>query len=134
MPDSRAHSSAARANGATCSHCCSTARYTGNSLWSIDRIGSSDRPISLKELADLVIFINGNPRLEIRYAGDFAGTDRHADREIHRRYCSGDKARRLLGFSPRTSLEDGIRRIIDLNSIFEKWESTELPYLVDEMT
>lgn len=97
-------------------------------------LGSSDRPISLKELADLVISINGNPRLEIRYAGDFAGTDRHADREIHRRYCSGDKARRLLGFSPRTSLEDGIRRIIDLNSIFEKWESTELPYLVDEMT
>jgi len=97
-------------------------------------LGSSERPISLKELADLVIVAGGNPNVEIRYAEDFTSTDRHADREIHRRYCSGDKAKRLLGFVPRTSLEDGIRRIIESQSVFEKWESTELPYLVDEMT
>jgi UDP-glucose 4-epimerase len=97
-------------------------------------LGSSERPISLKELADLVIAACGNPQLEVRYAEDFSGADRHPDREIHRRFCSGDKAKRLLAFSPKTSLEDGIRRIIELNSVFEKWESTELPYLVDEMT
>jgi hypothetical protein len=39
-----------------------------------------------------------------------------------------------LGFESRVTLEDGIRRIIEMNSIFEKWESTELPYLIDEMT
>jgi nucleoside-diphosphate-sugar epimerase len=100
----------------------------------IINLGSSERPISLKELADLVITAGGNPNVEIRYAEDFTSTDRHADREIHRRYCSGDKAKRLLEFVPRTSLEDGIRRIMESQSVFEKWESTELPYLVDEMT
>jgi UDP-glucose 4-epimerase len=100
----------------------------------IINLGSSERPISLKELADLVIAAGGNPNVEIRYAEDFTSTDRHADREIHRRYCSGDKAKRLLGFAPKTSLEDGIRRILESQSVFEKWESTELPYLVDEMT
>ena len=97
-------------------------------------LGNSDRPISLKELADLVVRVSGNPSVEIKYAGDFQGTDRHASREIHRRYCSGEKAKQLLGFESRVSLEDGIRRIIEMNSIFDKWESTELPYLVDEMT
>jgi UDP-glucose 4-epimerase len=97
-------------------------------------LGNSDRPTSLKELADLVIKACGNPSIDIKYAGDFQGTDRHASREIHRRYCSGEKAKQLLGFESRVSLEDGIRRIIEMNSIFEKWESTELPYLVDEMT
>ena len=97
-------------------------------------LGNSDRPISLKQLADLVVKASGNPAVEIKYAADFQGTDRHASREIHRRYCSGEKAKRLLGFESRVSLEEGIRRIIEMNSIFEKWESTELPYLVDEMT
>jgi UDP-glucose 4-epimerase len=100
----------------------------------IINLGSSERPISLKELADLVITAGGNPNVEIRYAEDFTSTDRHADREIHRRYCSGDKAKRLLEFVPRISLEDGIRRIMESQSVFEKWESSELPYLVDEMT
>ena len=97
-------------------------------------LGNSDRPISIKELADLVVAASGSPSVDIRYAGDFQGTDRHASREIHRRYCSGEKAKRLLGFESRVSLEEGIRRIIEMNSIFEKWESTELPYLIDEMT
>lgn len=97
-------------------------------------LGNSDRPISLKQLADLVIKASGNSSVEIKYAADFQGTDRHASREIHRRYCSGEKAKQLLGFESRVSLEEGIRRIIEMNSIFEKWESTELPYLIDEMT
>ena len=97
-------------------------------------LGNSDRPISLKQLADVVVKASGNPSVEIKYAADFQGTDRHASREIHRRYCSGEKAKQLLGFESRVSLEEGIRRIIEMNSIFEKWESTELPYLVDEMT
>lgn len=97
-------------------------------------LGNSDRPISIKQLANLVVTASGNPSVDIRYAGDFQGTDRHASREIHRRYCSGEKAKRLLGFESRVTLEDGIRRIIEMNSIFEKWESTELPYLIDEMT
>lgn len=97
-------------------------------------LGSSDRPTSLKDLANLVVKASGNPSVEIKYAADFQGTDRHASREIHRRYCSGDKAKQVLGFESRVSLEDGVRRIIEMNSIFEKWESTELPYLVDEMT
>ena len=97
-------------------------------------LGNSDRPTSLKDLAALVVKACGNPLIDIKYAGDFQGTDRHASREIHRRYCSGEKAKRLLGFESRVSLEEGIRRIMDMNSIFEKWESTELPYLVDEMT
>lgn len=97
-------------------------------------LGNSDRPISLKQLADVVVKASGNPSVEIKYAADFQGTDRRASREIHRRYCSGEKAQQLLGFESRVSLEEGIRRIIEMNSIFEKWESTELPYLVDEMT
>jgi len=97
-------------------------------------LGNSDRPISLKELADIVVKASGNPSVEIKYASDFLGADRHASREIHCRYCSGEKARKVLDFETRVSLEDGIRRIIEMNSVFDKWESTELPYLVDEMT
>jgi UDP-glucose 4-epimerase len=100
----------------------------------IINLGDGDRPISLLHLANLIVQVSGNPSIEIKFATDFQGTDRHASREIHRRYCSGDKAKRLLGFECRVSLEEGIRRIMQMNSIFEKWESTELPYLVDEMT
>lgn len=117
-----------------------TARGVVDALFSrqasgqVINLGSGERPISLKELADLVLAVSGRSDVEIRYAGDFTGSDRQADREIHHRYCSGDKAKRLLSFEPTIRLEEGIRRIIELNSIFEKWESTELPYLIDEMT
>ena len=48
-------------------------------------------------------------------------------------FVPGRRPNRLLGFESRFA-EEGIRRIIEMNSIFEKWESTELPYLIDEMT
>lgn len=97
-------------------------------------LGGGDRPISLKDLAHLVVSVVGRAGVKIKYSEDFHGTDRNAEREIHRRFCTGEKAKRLLGFESKVSLEEGIQRIIDSESIFEKWESTELPYVVDEMT
>ena len=97
-------------------------------------LGNGDHPISLNELAQLVVSLVGTHNVEIKHAEDFLGTDRSAEREIHRRYCTGEKAKRLLGFDCKVSLEEGIRRIVESQSIFEKWESTELPYVVDEMT
>lgn len=73
----------------------------------IINLGNSDRPISLTELADIVVEASGNPSVTIKYAEDFQGTDRHASREIHRRYCSGDKAKRLLGFESRVRWKRG---------------------------
>lgn len=86
-------------------------------------IGNSAQPLSLLELAEQTIRIagkSGHVRPEVR--GGFDRTDRTREREIYHRFCDASKARRLLGFEPKVSLHEGIRRIIELRAIFPSWE------------
>lgn len=97
-------------------------------------LGNGNACISIEALAKLIISLLGKHDVKIQYRRDFEKADRDREREVHKRYCSTEKARKLLGYVPKVSLEEGIRRIAESASIFEKWESTESPYLVDEMT
>ncbi|PIQ86842.1 MAG: hypothetical protein COV74_03150 [Candidatus Omnitrophica bacterium CG11_big_fil_rev_8_21_14_0_20_45_26] len=97
-------------------------------------LGNSREPVTINDLAGMVRKIIGNSHLPIKHRRNFKGADRTAHREIRHRYCSGRKAQKLLGFKPTVSLQKGVRAILESASIFEKWESTESPYIIDEMT
>ncbi len=97
-------------------------------------VGNGARSVDLWELARLVISLVGkDSKMEPLHQPDFAFTDRAADREVANRVCDTGKAQEILGFSPRVSLEEGIRRLISSCAIFERWETTELSYLQDEL-
>ncbi len=97
-------------------------------------LGNGANPISLEQLAKTILSVVGRPESDIRYARDFKDSDRIEAREIYHRYCSGEKAKKLLGFKPTIGLEDGIAKVIESNSIFDKWESSEQIYYDDELT
>jgi len=96
-------------------------------------IGDSDNPISLSDLADLVIEASGKQgMLEPKYEKRFSNTDRSREREIFERFCSTSKAKKVLGFQPRVSLLEGIKKVLEHGVIFPKWETTDLIYTLDE--
>jgi UDP-glucose 4-epimerase len=96
-------------------------------------IGNGSRPTDLWELARLVIAVVGKTGIVPAHQPDFAFTDRAAEREITARVCDTSKARKLLGFDPKVGLEAGIRLLMESGVIFERWETTELSYLQDEL-
>ena len=53
--------------------------------------------------------------------GSFDGSDRHADREIHTRYCDTSLALSDFGYSPKIDIEEGIQRIAAQSSIDMDW-------------
>jgi len=93
-------------------------------------IGNGDRPISLRELADLIIDMGGRKgTLKPEYRKDFNNCDRTKDREIFERYCNADKAHRLLGWQAEVALEDGLKNVFKAGIIFDRWAN-----LYDEQT
>jgi nucleoside-diphosphate-sugar epimerase len=77
-------------------------------------IGNANRPISRKDLADLVIDIAKKRHPERKFAVHvvpFSESDREAGREIHLRIPDVSKARKVLGFTPNIGLEEGIDRL-----------------------
>lgn len=82
-------------------------------------IGSDKEPISMKDLASKVIKISGK-KIEPEFI-PMSKSDRQSSREIKRRIPCIDKARVLLGYEPRFSLDDGIKKIMETNSIIETW-------------
>ncbi len=100
----------------------------------IFNVGDGLRVLDLRELAQMVINIAGKEdKLEPVQRSDFRFTDRDEDREISERFCDSSKIREVLGFRIRVSLEEGLRLLMESGAIFERWETTELPYLQDEM-
>ena len=99
----------------------------------IFNIGNSKNPISLNELANVVIQVCGKQEeLEPKYEKKFANTDRSRKREIFERFCTTTKAKNILGFKPRVSLREGIKKVLEHGVIFPKWETTDLMYTLDE--
>lgn len=85
-------------------------------------LGNSKQVISLKDLAQRVIDILApNKGLRVEIVGSFEGTDRLPEREIHARYCDTSKAERDLGYQPRITIDEGIRRIAESGQIHADW-------------
>ena len=96
------------------------------------RTGST--PSTRHELADLVIEIGGKTGSSSPvHQPNFDLTDRSAEREVSQRFCNTDKAKETLGWKPQVSLKQGLKMVLDSRAIFERWDTTELPYLQDEL-
>ena len=97
-------------------------------------IGNSSRPISLLDLAILVVkTCNKSDSLTPKFENNFKHTDRTIEREIFHRYCSTEKAYKLLKYTPKVSIEEGIEKVVDSGMLFTKWESTDLIYTMQDM-
>lgn len=85
-------------------------------------LGNSTQVMTLTELAQRVIdLVNPEQGLRVEVLGGFAGSDRIAEREIHVRYCDTSFAKKDLGFDPRITVDEGIRRIAAQEVIHADW-------------
>lgn len=117
-----------------------TARMTVSSLLYKDadgetiNVGRGDEPISLVDLAELVVDVAGKSgKIKPTLVPDYAKTDRVEGREIYERFCDSAKARDLLGLSTRVSLREGLQRMLESGVIFDKWDTVELSYMQEEL-
>lgn len=95
----------------------------------IINVGNDSAVINLNNLADTIIHLAGKREtLRPMHLTNFKNADRDVSREIVDRFCDARKARKLLGFKPKVSLQEGIQKVLDSNSLFIQWESTEVPY------
>ncbi len=85
-------------------------------------LGNSTQVRTLKELAQQVIdIVAPDKELEVEVLGDFNGADRISEREIHIRYCDTTYANNDLGYKPKITIEEGIRRIAAQVKIHSDW-------------
>ena len=76
------------------------------------------------EKVNSIIEIGGKKGImEPEYRGNFEDTDRNREREIFERFCDSSKVQQLLNWRPEVSLEEGIRKIMEIGVIFERWEN-----------
>lgn len=96
-------------------------------------LGNSESLISLKELGQLVIKLcDKEDKLELNIKNSFHSTDRNEDREIYQRYCSTEKAKKLISYYPKTTLIEGITKIINSGVLKPKWATSEKAYTIDD--
>lgn len=86
----------------------------------IINIGSDKEPISMKDLAERVIRLSGKSGLQARVMRQDQ-MDRKPERDIRSRIPSLDKARRLLGYEPKVSLDEGIRDLLESGKGATTW-------------
>lgn len=85
-------------------------------------LGNSNQIKSLSELAQLVIdTVSLKDNLHVELLEGFDGADRNAEREIHTRYCDTSLAHKELGYEPKISVEEGIKRIASQAKIHKDW-------------
>jgi UDP-glucose 4-epimerase len=73
-------------------------------------IGNDREPISIKDLAYKLIRLSGKS-LQPEFV-DYEESDRESSREIGKRIPSIEKAKKILGYEPRYSLEYGLKQMI----------------------
>jgi len=96
-------------------------------------IGNSESLVTVSELAKMIIRICGKEgSIHPKYQKQFGKTDRSKDREVYERYCDTSQAERLLQFSAKVGLEEGIQRVIDSGLLDPKWLTTDMYYALDE--
>ena len=87
----------------------------------IYNIGNSKEVFSLTETAEEVInTLKPNSNLKVEIV-PFINSDRTQEREINTRFCDNSFAKEQLGFQPKISLKEGIKRIASAE-IHENWE------------
>ena len=85
-------------------------------------LGNSNQIMTLKELARKVIdIVAPDSGLGVEILGSFDGADRNDEREIHTRYCDTSLAAKDLGYAPKVSVDEGIRRIALQTTIHDDW-------------
>ena len=96
-------------------------------------VGNGDQPISLIDLARLVIKLSGKQgKIVSEILNSFDGADRHESREIYARYCNATKVKKLLNWKPQISLEEGLEKVFSTEKIFNGWANVYDEY--DEET
>ena len=77
-------------------------------------IGNAKEPITMKELAQKTIQLIGAKEEQIEFVQlNEKECDRSKEREIHKRIPDTKKAKDILGFEAKISLEEGMKRIIE---------------------
>ncbi len=96
-------------------------------------IGNSNEPVTLLELANKIIQASGKKgKIKAEINKKFSNTDREADREINFRYCDTTLAKKLINYEPKISLDEGIKKVMDVGYIPLSWITSEKNYLIDE--
>jgi UDP-glucose 4-epimerase len=97
-------------------------------------LGNGQQISTLWSLAKTVIAAAGKEgQIKPVQQPDFNLTDRAVDREILNRFCDTTKARQILNYAPKVSLEEGIKRVMNSGAIiFDHWATGDLAYLQDE--
>ena len=72
-------------------------------------------------LAKKIVELSGENLKNIKVLGNFKNTDRIENREINYRVCSIEKAKKLINFKPKVSLEKGIYNILNNFNIISSW-------------
>lgn len=99
----------------------------------IINIGNSEELINLKDLANLVIKICGkSKKLKAIYKLNFKKTDRKKEREINKRFCSTNLAKKLINYKPTTKLELGLKKVLKAGVSKKKWATSERDYFIDD--
>ncbi len=73
-------------------------------------IGNDQEPVELKALANRAIKIS-KAAMKPKFVS-YKSSDRNSDRDIIKRMPSIKKARKVLGYKPRISLDEGLKKII----------------------
>ncbi|UCH95025.1 MAG: NAD-dependent epimerase/dehydratase family protein [Candidatus Aminicenantes bacterium] len=73
-------------------------------------IGNNQEPISMKDLANKLIAISGKS-ITPEFVS-YENSDRKSSREVSKRIPSIEKARNVLGYGPKFSLEQGLKRMM----------------------
>ncbi len=74
-------------------------------------LGNDTEPVSIKELAERMILKAGNS-LRPKFV-PYESSDREAKREIRRRVPAITKAKKVLSYQPRVTLNEGIQQVLD---------------------
>jgi len=97
------------------------ALFTNKANGETINLGNNQEPITMKELANRVIRISGKTHLQPQIATS-TEADRQPERDIYCRVPSIEKAKKLLGFKPAVSLDDGIRSVLEEGGIKQFWQ------------
>ncbi|OGY92008.1 MAG: hypothetical protein A3H70_01905 [Candidatus Komeilibacteria bacterium RIFCSPLOWO2_02_FULL_48_11] len=89
-------------------------------------IGNDKTAISVKALAEKIIALSGK-KLELKFVA-LEDSDRSKEREIYQRTASIAKASQVLGYQPVIGLEEGIKDVINKDSIKDGWSDEKDKY------
>lgn len=85
----------------------------------IFNIGNDKTKVSIKELAETIIKIS-DKKITPKFIS-MEDSDRDTNREIIERIPSIEKAKKILGYFPKFSLEEGIKKVMEFGKIEETW-------------